>query len=220
MKIDETSIDELVVKANARIRELVESGAAQLSSEATYRFSFAWELGRLLSFSPEYRFDFEYLAYGDLDSDDRFLDLLTYTDPQWKVAFEFKLPKASALHGSNTTQARAKMCRDISRLGHLVQNAKNSIRRGYFLCATDEGSYINQGRKSTNVQYRTHQATTYAAGCVLPAGIPPNGIARELRFPGHDVRFHWEGVRDSGVSAERLSPSGRFAWLAPICIRA
>ena len=85
MKIDETDADELVFRANARIRELVESGEAQLSSEATYRSAFAWELGRLLNFSPEYRFDVEYPAFDDLDTDDRFLDLLTYTDPQGRV---------------------------------------------------------------------------------------------------------------------------------------
>lgn len=127
----------LILDAFAGVQELVESGETPLSSEAALRFLFAWQLGRLLDFSDAYRFDFEWNAYSALDTDDTFLDLLVFTDPSYKVAFEFKLPKSSGLHGSNSTQTRAKICRDISRLSYLVRSDINSIRVAYFIYATD-----------------------------------------------------------------------------------
>lgn len=196
---------------------MVESGRAPLSSEASYRFLFAWELGRSLGFGGEYRFDFEWPAYLGLDADDRFLDLLVYTDEDFKVAFEFKLPKRSeARSPSASTQIRAKICRDISRLGYLVRNKINSVRLGYFLCATDEGGYLSEGRKNRNVQYATYDGKSYAAGYVCAPGEGRNGIPRSLEFPSHEVRFEWEGIQQAGVLGQRLVPAGRFAWLKPI----
>ena len=206
----------LVLDAFAGVQELVESGETPLSSEATMRFLFAWRLGRLLDFSDAYRFDFEWNGYSAIDTDDTSLDLLVFTDPTYKVALEFKLPKSSGLHGSNSTQTRAKICRDISRLSYLVRNDINSIRVAYFICVTDEGSYLTEGRTVSNTQYRTYQGTTYDAGSVIPAGEPPNGIARPHAFPAHAVSFEWLGVEARGEASGRLVPIGRFAWLRPI----
>jgi len=196
-----------------RIRQNVESDISPLSSEGTFRFLFAWELGRAIEFSPDYRFDFEWNAYSDLDSEDTFLDLLVYTDPTFKVALEFKLPKSSYPHMTNSTQTRAKICRDISRLSYLVRKQLNSIRLGYFLCATNEGVYLTEGRKTTNPQYRTYHESTYEPNTIIPKGGLPNGIPRELAFPNHAVRFEWEGVK---TIQSRLRITGKFAWLTPI----
>ena len=75
----------------------MESGEIPLSSEATFRFCFTWELGRILGFAPEFKFDFERELYTSLHSSDKFLDLLVWTDPNFKVALEFKLPKGSII---------------------------------------------------------------------------------------------------------------------------
>ncbi len=215
-KIEPDTVDDLILRAGDSIKSGVESGNLPLSSESTLRFLFAWELGRALGFSPEYRFDFEWNAYSSLDTDDTFLDLLVYTDPNFKIALEFKLPKSSTLHQSNSTQTRAKICRDISRLSYLVQHGLNQVRTGYFLCATDEGSYLTEGRKSSNVQYKTYHETVYRPGTVISSGTPPNGIARELPFPKHAVRFEWQEIEPKGVLTDRFGPKGRFAWLKPI----
>lgn len=217
-RIERATADELIMRVSESIRSGTESGRFPLSSESTFRFLFAWELGRTLEFPREYRFDFEWNAYSSLDTDDTFLDLLVYTDPSFKIALEFKLPKSSALHQSNSTQTRAKICRDISRLSYLAQNAINSIQLGFFLCATDESSYLTEGRKSSNVQYKTYHGTVYESGTIIPKGKPPNGIARDLPFPRHELRFEWQGIEDKGVLTDRLRPKGKFAWLVPIKI--
>lgn len=214
-EITSTSVDNLIGSAFGNIQTGVESGNYPLAGEHTLRFLFAWELGRLLDFSDRYRFDFELEVFAKMDTDDRFLDLVMWTDPEYRVAIEFKFPKRGT-SGSNTTQTRAKICRDISRLSYLVEQAILSIKVGYFLCATNEGSYLTEGRKERNVQYKTHQGMVYSPGTVLPAGESPNGILRPLRFPDHEVRFEWEGVKDTGLTVRRLAPEGRFAWLEPI----
>lgn len=187
-----------------------------LSSEKALTFLFVWELGRLLEYSPAYRSDFEWNAYADVDSEDTFLDLLVYTDPNFKVALEFKFPKSSGGSRTGQTQGRAKIIRDISRLSYLVQQNINSVRLGYFICATNEGPYLSKGRKTENTQYMTYHGYTYPAGIVIPPGTKPNGIERELYLPKHEVSFQCEGMEDKGVNTTRFVPSGRFAWLKPI----
>ena|SRR2546425_6953419 len=86
IRIDRNSTDDLISQVNESIRAGAESGDLPLSSESTFRFLFAWELGRTLKFAPECRFDFDWNAYSSLDSDDTFLDLLVYTDPSFKIA--------------------------------------------------------------------------------------------------------------------------------------
>ena len=116
------SADSLILEVSERIKVGVESGEFPFSSESTFRFLFTWQLGVVLGFPPEYRFDFEWSAYEALDTEDTFLDLLIYTDPSFKIALEFKLPKSSPSHKTNQTQTRAKILRDISRLSYLVNN--------------------------------------------------------------------------------------------------
>ncbi|MBU6435572.1 MAG: hypothetical protein KGS09_20785 [Nitrospirae bacterium] len=213
--ISDSTVDDLIPRAFQNIRTGVEAGKIALSSELTLRFLFVWELGRLLGFSDLYRFDFEVEAFSDTDTDDRFLDLLVWTEPEYKVACEFKLPKRGT-SGSNTTQARAKMCRDISRLSYLVRKGVFSIKAGYFLCATNEGSYLTAGRKEQNLQYKVHHRMVYPPGAVLPPREHRNGIPRPLQFPNHEVAFIWEGIRETGIIVKRLTPEGRFAWLRPV----
>jgi hypothetical protein len=218
--ITSDTADDLISRVSESIRSSVESGETAFSSEATFRFLFAWQLGRELKFTETYRFDFEWNAYSELDTEDTFLDLLVYTDPSFKIALEFKLPKSSGPYRTNSTQVRAKICRDISRLSYLVQEGHNSVRLAYFLCATDESSYLTEGRKNTNVQYKTYHQCKYAPGFVVPKGEPPNGIARELPFPKHEVQFEWLGVKSKEAISDYLGPVGRFAWLKPIRISA
>ena len=132
--LTESSIDDLTYRALESVRAAVENGGATLSSENTFRFLFAWELGRLLEYAPQYRLDFDAVVFTNADTEDRFLDLLVWTNPQYKIAYEFKLPTRRT-SGSNTPQARAKICRDIARLNYLVMNDAFSIKAGYFLCA-------------------------------------------------------------------------------------
>lgn len=214
--IDSESADSLVLEVVEGFKLGVESGEIPLSSESTFRFLFAWQLGFTLGFPQQYRFDFEWNAYEALDTEDTFLDLLVYTDPSFKIAVEFKLPKSSLSHKTNQTQTRAKILRDISRLSYLVNTGTNSIRLGYFLCATNEGPYIAEGRKSKGVQYKTYHGTTYPPGHVIPRDDGPNGIDRELIFPNHEVRFEWQEFQQKGVLSDRVSPRGRYAWLKPI----
>lgn len=216
--IDSDTADDLVLKAFENIRTGVEGGRIPLSSESALRFLFAWELGRLLEYSPSYRFDIEWNAYAGLDSEDTFLDLLIFTDPHFKVAIEFKLPKSSGTSKTGQTQIRAKIIRDISRLSYLVQRGINSVKLGYFICATNEGPYLSEGRKTENPQYKTYHGHIYQAGATIPPGTRPNGIERELHLPKHEVRFEWEGMEDKGRTTARFVPKGRFAWLKPIKI--
>ncbi len=208
--------DHLILEAFENIRKRVEVDKAPLSSEDTFRFLFAWELGRILEFASDYRFDFEWNAYSELDSEDTFLDLLVYTDPNFKIALEFKLPKSSKKHKSAQTQLRARIIRDISRLSHLVRNSINAIHLGYFLCATNEGPYIAEGHKTANPQYKTYHGTVYHPGAIVPKGEGSNGIHRELLMPNHEVRFEWEGIDHVGILTDRIAPTGSFAWLKPI----
>jgi hypothetical protein len=215
--LTESSVDDLTYRAFDSVRTVVETGGANLSSENTFRFLFAWELGRLLEFAPSYRVDFDAVVFARAETDDRFLDLLVWTDPRYKIAYEFKLPTRRT-SGSNTPQTRAKICRDIARLTYLVMNEAFSVKVGYFLCATNEGSYLVQGNKKEHLQYRTHHGVVYQPGIILEAGQLPNGIPRPLAFPQHEIRFIWEGMKETGVLSQRLAPKGKYAWLRPIKI--
>ena len=214
--IEPQSVDSLILQASKCIKDGVESGELPFSSESTFRFLFAWELGRILRFAQEYRFDFEWNAYDSLDTEDTFLDLLVYTDPKFKIALEFKLPKSSLTHKTNQTQTRAKTLRDISRLSYLVNQGLNSIRVGYFLCATNEGPYVIEGHKSKGLQYRTYHGTLYPVGTVIPKDDGPNGISRALPLPKHEIKFEWQGFEQKGSLSDRVSPTGKFMWLKPI----
>jgi len=214
LKLDAYTADSLMSESFRRLRENIETRGSSISSEATFKFLFAWELGRTLDFSRDYRFDFEYNVYSRLKTEDKFLDLLAYTDPTFKLAFEFKLPKKKTSGApSPSTQTRAKICSDISRLTYLVRDKVDQIHLGYFLMATDEGGYLNEGRKTSNPQYKTYQGTVYPAETIIPEGTGSNGIPRKLSFPKHEVRFDWEGVDRIG---DKLTPKGSFAWLKPI----
>ena len=66
--IEPVSADSLILQVSERIKGGVEAGSLPFSSENTFRFLFAWELGRILGFPQEYRFDFEWNAYESLDT--------------------------------------------------------------------------------------------------------------------------------------------------------
>jgi hypothetical protein len=214
--INSESADSLISEVSEHFKLGVESGEFPFSSESTFRFLFIWQLGSALGFPPEYRFDFEWNAYESLDTEDNFLDLLVYTDPNFKIGLGFKLPKSSPSHKTNQTQTRAKILRDISRLSYLVNNGINSIRLGYLICATNEGPYIAEGRKSRGGHYKTYHGTIYPPGHVIPKDNGPNGVNRELFLSRHEIRFEWQGFEQKGVLSDRVSPRGRFAWLKPI----
>ncbi len=209
-----TTTHDLVLAAFTSVKDAVESGVRPLSSEATLRLFFTWELGRLLGYSPAYCFDLEWQAFAEIDTEDTFLDLLVWTDPGYKLAFEFKLPKRSP-RGKNSpsTSTRAKTCRDVSRLSYLVRNQINGIRVGYLIAAVGEPTYLVEGAKRVNTHYRTHHGAAYAPGVTLEPGVGSNGIPRPLPFPGHEVRFEWEGWELVG---DRARITGKFAWLQPI----
>ncbi|MBL4848990.1 MAG: hypothetical protein JKY65_25990 [Planctomycetes bacterium] len=210
------NVDELVLAAFTNVRQAVEDGSRPLSSEHTLRLLFTWELGRLLGYDPSYTFDLEWQGFADLDGKDTFLDLVVWTDPEFKLAVEFKLPKRSP-RGKNSpvTNTRAKICRDVSRLSYLVRNRANGIRLGYFLAAVNEPTYLIEGRKKVNPHYRVFQGAHYEPGVVLEPGVGSNGVHRPLPFPDHPIEFRWEGATIS-PNTGRATITGRFAWLSPI----
>jgi hypothetical protein len=217
LDISRETAHQLILTAFEGVKTAVESGTTPLSSEATLRLLFTWNLGRLLGYSQEYRFDLEWQAFDEIDSKDTFLDLLVWTDPDYKIAIEFKLPKRSPRgRNTNQTQTRAKICRDISRLSYLVRNGLNGVRLGFFIAAAGEPAYLVQRNQRVNTHYRVHDGAEYPAGSVLKPGTPPNGIARSLEFPNHPVRFDWRGFQNRGKRAEI---NGEFAWLDPIQIQ-
>ena len=205
MKIGKDNIEQLVADTLGTVVKQVEEQGFPLSSEKTLVFKFMWELGRIVS-DDDLKFDFEYAAYEKLnssDTSDRFLDLLVWTDEDFKVAFEFKLPKRG-LTGSPQTNTKPKIYRDIARLKYLVDTAQTGIRAGFFICAVNEDAYLNNtGRADLtySVAHMHKASVTEVGGLSLPTPLT----------------FIWNGIKLEDYK-DKYVCAGRFAWLEPVII--
>ena len=199
MEISKGSIVQLVANAQCRVIDCVENEEFQLSSEKTFVFKFMWELAKLVK-NEKLKFDFEYPAYEALKEDDRFLDLLVWTDKKYKAAFEFKLPKRG-LTGTGSTQVKPKIYRDLARIKYLVDNKIDNINIGFFLCAVNEDSYLNMGRANPTYAVAHNHIATITESYGLPL---PNQLA-----------FTWTGIQWDDRQQKTIR-NGKFAWLEPI----
>ncbi|MBV5329310.1 MAG: hypothetical protein JZU65_17095 [Chlorobium sp.] len=196
-------LPELVSKAWTAVIEKIESGHP-LSSEKTLCFLFLWEFSKLLENPEKLEFDFEYQAYSDLPGESTFLDLLIYTDEKCKVAIEFKLPHKTRAGGSDKTENRKKIYRDLARLNYLVNNQVNNIQLGIFLCATDEAPYFNLGKYKKYANLITHDGFSSQ-----PSFETIDGLTLEFSAP-----FTWDGICGDLPKKKIV---GHYAWLRPLC---
>ena len=201
MDISAETIEQIVNNTLKTVITQVEEQGFPLSSEKTLVFKFMWELGKHIQ-NDNLRFDFEYAAYEKLNSkdvSDRFLDLLVWSQEDYKVAFEFKLPKRG-LTGSPQTNTKPKIYRDIARLKYLVDNAQSGIRVGFFICAVNEEAYLNNTGRAD---------ITYSVAHNHKASVSDIG---GLSLPDL-LTFNWTGIK---VGRDKYVCSGKFAWLDPI----
>jgi len=178
----------------------VESGYF-LSSEKTLCFLFAMELYKKIGDSLV--IDFENQCYGSLQGSSKYLDLLVYTNQNYKVAIEFKLPKKSNNGSSNQAKTREAIYRDIARLYWLKNNSINA-KSSYFLMATNEDAYLNNSGIIKNKSFLTKQNHIINSN--------NNLIATGLSLSGVSCNFQWLGVtKNNKYQKIRL-----YAWLKPI----
>lgn len=154
-----------IEKAWKTVMHKVENENQPLSSEKTLVFLFMWELKKLL---PTVYFDFERPLYASLQGSDKFLDLLVYLEESHKVALEFKLPKSTTKGGSNQTQIRENIYKDMFRLNYLVVHQIDQVKEAYFLCATNEKAYLNPRTYSKNPWFKTYHGHELASGFIAP----------------------------------------------------
>lgn len=142
IKINAGNVDTIVHSTWDSVIAKITNGHL-LSSEKSLCFLFAMTLYEKIGSSLIV--DFENQCYDDLEGESKYLDLLFYTDPSFKVAMEFKLPRKSKSGASNQPQTRQAIYRDIARLKYLKNN---SIKAGacYFLLAINEHAYLNNGK--------------------------------------------------------------------------
>lgn len=204
--IDESNVGLIINEAWKNTRISVERNDFKLSSEKTIVFKFMWELAKLVD-ENNLKYDFEYIAYDKIKGNDKFLDLLVWTDSEYKVAFELKFPKKSKNGNSNQTVTRKKIYRDISRVNYLVENNINNIKKGCFLMATNEKPYLNKGNKRENTDLLVHQG-------YISTGKLNDNYDEILSLP-EDFQFMWENIT---YASGQYSISGKYAWIKPLSI--
>lgn len=148
--------------------------------------------------------DFENQCYAGLQGSSKYLDLLVYTNSNYKIALELKLPKKSNNGNSNQTQTREAIYRDIARLYWLKNNSINASA-SYFLMVTDEDAYLNNQRIRKFPNFLTkqnHQISTNN-----------NLIVSGLSLLGVNCTFQWLGVVQNGNKYQKRR---QYSWLKPI----
>ena len=182
-----------------KIQNQIENNNYDLSSEKSLVFLFSMELAKLYKYD-NIHIDFEAQLYNELNSTDKYLDLLIWlTDnPKNKYAIEFKFPKKSNNGSSNQTEIRKKIYKDIARLAYLKKYNEN-ITNGYFLMITDEKPYFNEGRRDD----------TYNTADKHKGNL--SKFHEEYKIDNIPFIFNWENISNQKIN-------GRFAWLTPIKI--
>lgn len=201
--ISAETIDGIVQACWTTVIEKVNKGHP-LSSEKTLCFLFAMALSRVVG--SDLVIDFENQCYEGLAGDSKYLDLLFYTSPNFKVAVEFKLPRSSTYGGSNQPQTRQNVYRDIARLHYLRHN---SIVAGacYFLMAINESAYLNKGQYRSLPELLVHHGhKVHADNTILASG---------LLLTGAEFEFKWQYMRHQGL---KYICDNNYAWLTPMKI--
>lgn len=204
MEIQSSTIEQLIQEVWYRVQYRVESGYL-LSSEKSLVFLFVMELFKHIR-NDNLVVDFETQPYENLEGESKYLDVLIYTQANFKVALEFKLPKKNKSGNSNQTQTRQKIYRDIARLKYLIDSS--FVKDAYFLMATDETPYINVGKKENSSGFRTYHNEIIVPGNSL--------VIDNLVLSNVNCAFIWEGIKTD--SKNKHSIINKFAWLTPIRI--
>lgn len=202
ISINTATVDDIVHKAWNNVIKKIENGHP-LSSEKNLIFLFAIALFEIVGSSVIV--DFESQCYDDLDGESKYLDLLFYNDNAFKVAVEFKLPKRSKNGGSNQTQTRQAIYRDIARLNYL----KNDLFVNgacYFLMGVNEDAYLNKGNYIYNVDYQVHHEHYVDSNNMLTVS--------KLSLTGCDFKFNWKMIKP--LLGGKYVRDGQYAWLDPI----
>lgn len=204
--LDMSNVDSIINKAWQNVKNIVEKENWHLSSEKTLVFKFMWELAKLVD-EKNLKYDFEYIAYNRKEKTDKFLDLLIWTDENYKFALEFKFPTKNNSGNSNQTETRRKIYKDISRLEYLVNKENNNIEKGYFLMATDEAAYTYKGNKIKYPELMVYH--NYIHSKRLQVKYEEVGILSST------FKFQWENIK---TSKDKHTIEGNYAWLKPIII--
>lgn len=208
MDIKEDTIDKIVNRVWEKIKDDVEKKGYIMSSEKTLVFKFMWELAKDINNDNKLKFDFEYIAYDKLDGTDKYLDLLFWTNEEYKIAIEFKFPKRKGKGSSDTSKVRRNIYKDISRLKYLVDNEINKIHIGYFICLTNQSTYFNKSANITKYNdLLTYNNYNYTSNKVLKY--------EDIKKLPDKIEFKWGNINEKGTRVEK---GCKFAWLNPIKI--
>jgi hypothetical protein len=183
------------------VKRKVESGHP-VSSEKTLCFLFAMELYKRVG--NALIIDFENRCYDQLEGSSKYLDLLIYTDQNYKVAIEFKLPQKSSSGNSNQTQTREAIYRDIARLHWLKSNSINASAC-FFMMLTNEDAYLNNTGIKEFPDFLTKQNYTLSS--------TNNLNVTRLPLSGVSFTFHWLGVKKVN---NKYKKTKLYSWLKPI----
>lgn len=189
-----------ICEAWQKVIKNVEQENHPLSSEKTLVFSFMWELKTIL---PNIKFDFESRVYENIDNTDKYLDLLIYLKEDDKIALEFKLPKSTEKGGSNKTDTRRNIYKDLLRLNYLVTNQINNIKKAYFLCATNERVYLNDGTYEKYPEFKVYKGYKLESGFYYPEFDNLPALSK-------DLCFSWTNTT---CQNNKNVIKGNFAWL-------
>jgi len=204
MQITENNVESLISECWEAVQNKVENGQ-NLSSEKTLCFLFAMEL--FLQIGIELKIDFENQCYDELTGKSKYLDLLFYTNDEYKVAIEFKFPKKSNHGNSNQTQTRESVYRDLARLNYL-KSSSLSPKACYFLMATNEDSYLNKGNYKKGLDFITaNNHIIQNDNCIEAEG---------LSLSGTQCEFEWLNTQIN--TRNKCIKNGEYAWLKPIRI--
>ena len=202
MEIDNDNVDALMSQCWEAVKNKVE-GDQPVSSEKTLVFLFAMELVHKVGMSLI--IDFENQCYSNISGESKYLDLLFYTNQNYKIAVEFKFPTGTP----DQKDTRKKIYRDIGRLNYL--KSETEIKACYFLMATNIDSYLNNGNYRDHTEMEiAHNHTIYKFNDIEAYGIPLSGI---------EVKFVWENIKikkNKTNDNTKLVRAGKYAWLTPI----
>ncbi|MCW8929490.1 MAG: hypothetical protein OQL19_04545 [Gammaproteobacteria bacterium] len=205
MDIDNSTIDDLITKCWASVKNKVEHGTQPVSSEKTLVFLFAMEL--VNSVGKNLIIDFENQCYSNISGESKYLDLLFYTNHDFKVAIEFKFPVGTP----DQKDTRKKIYRDIGRLKYLKD--EEDMKACYFVMATNIDSYLNNGNYQDYIDIETaHNHTITEQNDIEVDGIPLYGVK---------ATFSWDNIKTKKFKTsgrEKYVRDGKYAWLQPIKI--
>ena len=203
MDVNSKNVDNLINDCWVSIRNNVENELQPISSEKTLVFVFAMELVKRVG--SNLIVDFESQCYETLQGSSKYLDLLFYTDDNFKISLEFKFPSGTP----DQKDTRKKIYRDLGRLNFLKKNSTHSV--GYFLMATSVDSFLNKGNYSNYPDMITsHNHSVFPENNIIVDGANLNGLS---------VSFHWENIEEKRYATSNKTKfvrSGRYAWLKPI----